>query len=405
MNESQHNKEQPLAGEGIASFSVAALPRIVFGKGCFDSLAAEISVFGKHVLVVTGGQSFTSGLHWARLQESLVGEGVKWSTVRISGEPGPAQIDSVVSRNATSRFDVVVGIGGGSALDAGKAIAGLLNNGHSVTDFLEGAGTPANYQGPAVPFIAVPTTAGTGSELTRNAVITQPGQGGYKKSFRDDRLLARLALIDPDLLISCPAPVMLGNALDALTQLIESYVSTRASMITDALALDGLKAFARGFRPDPGNPVREHSELAYAAMISGICLTQAGLGSVHGFASPLGAFFSIPHGTACGTMLAVCTDMNVKLLQERTPDNPVLEKYATVANLLAPSKGQQCTPEDLTACLYDWTVRCQLPRLSELGVRSVDFDRIVAASGGNSMKTNPLVLTPNELEKLLRARL
>jgi len=405
VSDTQQNNEQHSAVDGVAAFSVAALPRIVFGKGSFDSLAVEISALGKHVLLVTGGRSFVAGPHWASLQEDLVGQGVKWSLIRISGEPSPAQIDSVVSRNTAARFDVVVGIGGGSALDAGKAIAGLLNDGHSVTDFLEGVGTPSNYHGPAVPFIAVPTTAGTGSELTRNAVITQPGQGGYKKSFRDDRLLARLALIDPALLVSCPAPVMLGNALDALTQLIESYVSTRASVLTDALALDGLKAFVQGFRADPAHPVRDHSELAYAAMISGICLTQAGLGSVHGFASPLGAFFSIPHGTACGTMLAVCTEMNVKLVRERTPDNPVLEKYATVANLLFPSADKPRTPEDLVAGLHDWIARCELPRLSELGVQITDFGRIVAASGGNSMKTNPLVLAPDELEKLLHSRL
>lgn len=397
----------PSPGDGpprIPPFSVAALPRIVFGEGVLDQLAPELACFGRNVLLVTGGQSFLAGPGWPHLQAQFEAQGLEWTLVRIQGEPCPAQIDKVVHRYGADQFDVVLAIGGGSALDAGKAIAGLLPGRGSVRDYLEGVGTPSDYAGPALPFVAVPTTAGTGSELTRNAVITETGAGGFKKSFRDDRLLARLAVIDPCLLATCPPSVMLGNALDALTQLLESYVSTRASVFTDALARDGLRAFAEGFRPDPDRPVRSYGHLAYAAMISGICLTQAGLGSVHGFASPLGAFFRIPHGMACGTMLAVCTDLNISLTRARTPDHPVLARYNEVARILTGTPASEPAP-DLAGLLHEWTRACQVPRLSDFGVRSGDIDRIVAASRGSSMKTNPLVLSDAELASLLTRRL
>ncbi|WP_166265738.1 iron-containing alcohol dehydrogenase [Marinobacter caseinilyticus] len=389
----------------VQPFNIGALPRIVFGHGVFSGLAGELSSFGREVMVVTGGHSFLASRHWPLLQKQLAENGMSWSLVRVRGEPSPTQVDDVVRHHTSHVPDVVVGIGGGGALDAGKAIAGLLNCRQPVKAVLEGVGDPESYQGPSVPFVAVPTTAGTGSELTRNAVITETGSHGYKKSFRNDQLLARLALVDPQLLESCPPAVMLANALDAVTQLIESYVSVRASVLTDALALDGLSAFAKGFKPDPQNPVLDYSQLAYAAMISGICLTQAGLGSVHAIASPLGAMFAVPHGTACGTMLSVCTDMNVQRLQENAPDHPALTKYARVAGLLSPANAGEATCADLVALLHDWTARCGIPRLSEMGVGAGDLPRLVAATGGSNLKTNPVDLTDGELEILLRLRL
>jgi alcohol dehydrogenase len=392
------------ATESISPFSVAALPRIVFGNGVFENLAPAVADMASELLVITGGRSFLASPNWPRLTQQLDALGIRWHQESITGEPDPGQVDDIVARYADSAVDTVLGIGGGSALDAGKAIAGLLSCQRPIKDFLEGVGRPADYSGPSLPFIAVPTTAGTGSELTRNAVITETGQGGYKKSFRNDRLLPRLALIDPELLESCPASVMLGNSLDSVTLLLESYVSTRASVFTDALAVDGLKAFARGFRPDPENPVRDYSQLAYAAMISGICLTQAGLGSVHGFAPPLGAFFGIPHGWACGVMLAACTEMNVRLLESRTPGHPLLAKYAHAFDILSGRDSGNGSAMNLVELFHDWTRQCKVPRLSELGVEKADFPRIVAASGGSSMKTNPLVLSENELEALLQQR-
>ncbi len=407
MSFSSHDAGAGLPPAPVSPFNVAALPRIVFGNGSFDQLVPLVLGYGRELLIVTGGQSFLDSAYWPRLKAELEQAGVGYATARIRGEPSPGQVDTIVRRYAREGIDCVLGIGGGSALDAGKAIAGLLPNRRPVRDFLEGVGRPHEYQGPALPFVAVPTTAGTGSELTRNAVITETGPDGFKKSFRDDRLLPRAALVDPQLLVTCPAQVMLGNALDAVTQLLEALVSTRASVFTDALALDGLRAFAEGFRADPEQPVRDHSQLAYAAMISGICLTQAGLGSVHGFASPLGAFFSIPHGMACGTMLAACTEMNIRILLARDPAHPALAKYRLAYRILTRQEAgtDPDDPMKLAELFQHWTERCQVPRLSQLGVRAADLSRLVAASGGSSMKTNPVVLSDSELETLVRQRL
>jgi len=234
-----------------------------------------------------------------------------------------------------------VGIGGGSALDAAKAIAGLLRVGDSVMDYLEGVGPEKPYTGPAVPFIAVPTTAGTGSEATKNAVLSRHGRDGFKKSFRDERLVAQHALVDPDLLIGCPPELIAANGMDALTQLVESWTSLRANPFTDALALSGLEAARDALLPwyeNAGGPAditeAARSRMAYASLISGITLAQVGLGAVHGLASPLGAFFPIPHGVVCGTLLAEATDINIRAMRERDRHNPALARYARLAEIL-----------------------------------------------------------------------
>ena len=218
-------------------------------------------------------------------------------------------------------IDAVIGIGGGSALDAAKAIAGLLKPGNSVMDHLEGVGPELPYRGPATPFIAVPTTAGTGSEATKNAVLSLAGQ--FKKSFRDDQLVAEWAIVDPDLLATCPPHLIAADGMDAFTQLLESFVSTRANPMTDALARSGIMAVKDSLLSlyrEQSATARE--KMAYASLLSGICLAQTGLGSVHGLAAPLGAFFPIPHGVACGTLVATATAVNIAAMKAREPDNP-----------------------------------------------------------------------------------
>ncbi|MBL1377213.1 iron-containing alcohol dehydrogenase [Zobellella iuensis] len=382
----------------IAPFSLSALPRIRFGPGLFYQLVSEIETFGSRMLLVTGAGSFAGGEHYRWLQAELEARRITWFRVAIGGEPTPEMVDEAVARFGKEEIAVVVGVGGGSALDAAKAIAGLLRTGTPVCDHLEGVGPELPYLGPAVPFIAVPTTAGTGSEMTKNAVITRPGR--FKKSFRDEALLARLALVDPELLLSCPQPVLLANAMDAFTQLLEAYTSTRASRFTDALAEDGIRAFAAGFAPGAGQPVRDYSALSYAAMLSGICLAQAGLGAVHGMASPLGACFPVPHGMVCGILLADTTRANIAALRERAPLSPALDKYARVARWLSGDDGAGA--EDLAGLLQGWTRACRLPRLADYGMAAADIPRVVAMSGGNSMQTNPLVLTEAELGDILR---
>lgn len=393
-------------------FSISNLPRIIFGPGTFTQVAGEVRSFGTRCLIVCGAKSFRDSPNWTTLVQGLKDHHVTWDMVNVPGEPSPEMIDEAVMAHKGAAFDVVLGVGGGSALDAAKAIAGLLHPGNSVMDHLEGVGPERPYCGPATPFIAVPTTAGTGSEATKNAVLSRHGPDGFKKSFRDDGLMARVAIVDPDLLATCPLDVVAANGMDAFTQLLESIVSTRSNPMTDALAWSGLQAFREGFMAwhdavKLGSNLSEaRSKVAYASLMSGICLAQTGLGSVHGLASPLGSFFPMPHGVVCGTLVAEATSINIRALKERLPDSPALAKYARAGSLLA---GEKLTGDagflSLEETLHKWTAKLELPRLSSFGMTQTDIPRIVANSRGSSMKTNPLVLDDGEISEILSRRL
>jgi alcohol dehydrogenase len=393
------------------AFTVARLPRIVFGAGSFQELPKIASGYGRRALLVTGGKSLRASPRWAWLTEALRAAHLSFETMTVEGEPSPQLVDQAVAAFRTQHIEVVLGIGGGSVLDAAKAIAGLLARGNSVLDHLEGVGRNLPYQGPATPFIAVPTTAGTGSEATKNAVLSVQGADGYKKSFRDDRLVAEVALVDPELLSTCPPELIAANGMDAFTQLLESLVSTRANPFTDALALSGIEAVHDGFfaawqggASDAAQQGR--ARMAYASLLSGITLAQVGLGSVHGLASPLGAYFPIPHGVVCGTLVAEATALNIRALRARRPDSPALNKYAQLGRLLAGDAATDTAACDgLVRLLRAWGERLQLPRLGRFGVGEVDIGKVVAGARGSSMQTNPLVLTDAELAELVHARL
>ncbi len=394
----------------IQPFSIARLPRIEFGAGSISKLPGLIAQYGNRVLLVTGQRSFPESPHWPTLLAALAKAGTDWAQVRIIDEPSPQEVDAAARQFHGQGFTAVAGIGGGSVLDAAKAIAGLLPSGDSVMDYLEGIGPEKPYQGPALPFIAAPTTAGTGSEATKNAVLSTRGPNGFKKSFRHDLLVPEYALLDPDLLASCPRPQIAANAMDALTQLLESYVSTKANPFTDALAESGLKAVREGlfaWYENGENAATGRARMAYAALLSGVCLAQTGLGSVHGLASPLGAFFPVPHGVVCGTLVGAATRANLTALRERDPDHPSWCKYARAGELLHgrhyPSIEEAHAA--LLTLLDEWTERLALPRLNAYGIQESDFARIVAHSRGSSMKTNPLVLSDAEIQSILKQRL
>lgn len=391
-------------------FSVSRLPRIEFGAGSLTRLPHILENYGKRLLLVTGSHSFIDGPHWPTLAQSLHNAGFVWDSVTVSGEPSPDLVDSVVRQFHGHHHDAVLGIGGGSALDAAKAIAGLLRPGNSVMDHLEGVGPELPYRGPVTPFIAVPTTAGTGSEATKNAVLSRHGEDGFKKSFRDERLVAEFAVIDPELLATCPPPVIAANGMDALTQLLESYVSSKAHPFTDALALAGLAQVRDALVPwyegkEDGTPYR--AAMAHAALLSGITLAQVGLGSVHGLAAPLGAFFPIPHGVACGSLVAAATAMNIRALRTRAPDHHALQRYAEAGRVLSgkPALAEADALNSLLEILEDWTRRLDLPRLGVYGITPTDVPRIVANSRGSSMKTNPIPLEDEEIAAIVLARL
>jgi alcohol dehydrogenase len=394
------------------TFSIGRLPRIVFGAGRFKELPDIVAGYGRKALLVTGNRSLRASANWPLLANGLRAARVDFESMAVEGEPSPALIDNAVTEFRAKNIDVVVGIGGGSALDAAKAIAGLLRPGNSVLDHLEGVGHDIPYRGPATPFIALPTTAGTGSEATKNSVLSVLGEDGYKKSFRHDSLVAQVALVDPELLATCPPDIIAANGMDAFTQLLESYVSLNANPFSDALALSGMEAvrdgFFAAFRGGDDADARAGREcMAYGSLLSGITLAQVGLGSVHGLASPLGAYFPIPHGVVCGTLVAVATEVNLRALKERAPESPAPAKYAEVGRILSQDRSlsEEQAHHALVDRLREWTERLGLRRLGSYGVKEPDIGKIVANARGSSMKTNPLVLTDGEIAEIVRVRL
>jgi len=395
----------------FSHFSISRLPRISFGCGRLNEVPALVATYGSTAMLVTGKQSFCTTPRWQSFTQSLETKGVRWLHLTVSGEPSPMLVDDAVTRFRHEAVDVVVAIGGGSVLDAAKAIAGLLPGGNSVIDHLEGVGKNIPYRGPSTPFIAVPTTAGTGSEATKNSVLSIPGRDGFKKSFRDECLVPDYAVIDPDLLESCPRELVAADGMDAFTQLLESYVSIKANPFIDALAWSGMIAvkvglFAAWEGKEP-EAALGRGAMAYAALLSGICLAQVGLGSVHGLASPLGAYFPIPHGVVCGTLVAAATEINIMAMQGREMANPALAKYAKVGRLLTDQDDMDdaTAHSALTTLLSDWSERLELPRLHCYGIAETDFPLIVANSRGSSMLTNPIVLTDAEIRDILERRL
>ncbi|MFV2064406.1 MAG: iron-containing alcohol dehydrogenase [Chloroflexota bacterium] len=396
--------------ETLPPFGIGRLPRITFGAGRFSEVPAIVASHGSSVLLVSGGRSFAASPRRAELEQGLKVAGVKLAgIVSASGEPSPEDIDRALQRYRDTDVEVVLGVGGGSVLDTAKAIAGLLRSGTELLDHLEGVGRGLPYPGPALPVVAVPTTAGTGSEATRNAVISSRGPDGYKRSSRDEQLVPADAVVDPDLLAGAPPELIAANGLDALTQLIESTTSQRATPFTDGLARSGLLSVREGLLawhadPDGEAAPAARSHMAYAALLSGICLANAGLGAVHGLASPLGAQLPIPHGMACGAVLWQTMRSNIEALTERDPGAPAMHRYAELGRLLADQPAGVDDEEGRTALidtLRAWTKQLKVPGLSSFGMLADDIPAVVADSPGSSMRTNPIALTDQELTDIL----
>jgi len=391
------------------NFGFTRTPRILFGAGTFARLPEVIHGFGRSALIVTGGRSLAESGRLAELLDALAVRGVTVATATVRGEPSPEQVDRLVADHRHPAPDVVAAVGGGSVLDAGKAIAAMLPSGESVTDYLEGVGQGRPHSGRKVPLVAVPTTAGTGSEATKNAVISQVGRaGGFKKSLRHDNFVPDVAVVDPELALTCPPHITAACGLDAFTQLLESYVSTAASPLTDALAWSGLARLRDSLLPAVREGRRDlaaRSGMAYAALMSGITLANAGLGIVHGLASPLGAAFAVPHGVVCGTLVGAATRVNVTCMLDRPDKYPhVLEKYARVGRLLAGQRAETPAADcrRLLSIIDRWVRETGMPRLADYGIRAEDLDELSAAAG---IKNNPVALAKADIRRLLGARL
>lgn len=389
-------------------FSFSQTPKIDFGIGVRTRIADRILEFGNSALLVTGGAALLHSGWWDVMQRELAKAGIATRKETIQGEPSPARVDEIVSAHRDWAPAVVVGIGGGSAMDAGKAVSAMLPSGEPVRDFLEGVGTGKRHTGTKAPFIAVPTTAGTGSEATKNAVLSEIGPQGFKKSLRHDRFVPDVAVIDPELSAGCPHDVTAACGMDAFTQLLESYVSTNASPMTDALAWSGIERLSRSLlrvSTDAPDDLGARADVAYGALLSGITLANAGLGIVHGVASPLGGRFPIPHGVACGTLLAPATRVNiVRLMEREDAHHPALIKFARVGRLIAGEK--HLSVEEacklLPGILEGWTRRLRIPSLGAYGVREEDLAGIADQTVS---RTNPIPLTQADIVEICQSRI
>jgi alcohol dehydrogenase class IV len=372
------------------------------GSGKINILPNLIKTYGQHVVLVTGAQSFTQTSAWKTLIEELYKQNISFHHAIIASEPSPDMIDEIVSKTRHQHADAVVAIGGGSVLDAGKAIAAMLKEDGSVKTYLEGVGTQSP-SGKTLPFIAVPTTSGTGSEATKNAVISDVGVNGFKRSLRHNNYVPVQAILDPALTLACPPSITAASGMDAFTQLLESYLSTASNPISDALAYEGLKLVAQSLMTtytDGSNlDAREH--MALASYLSGITLANAGLGVVHGFASVVGGYFPIAHGVVCSTLMYASNDITVKRLREFNRRHPALAKYAAVGKLFAEETNHH---EDyyidyVLEIIKSYTKSMNIPTLENLGLATQDFDKIVLHT---ESKNNPIALSKDDLHAILQ---
>lgn len=387
------------------SFKFSSLPKIIFGSGKRSELAAEIKSRGNRVLLLTGSSSVHNSGHGDEIINALKAANLELEHEVIAHEPSPALIDQIVSKYRNSEIQVVVAVGGGSVMDAGKAISAMIPVDGSIRDYLEGVGEK-KHPGHKIPFIAMPTTSGTGSEMTKNAVISEVGEEGFKKSLRHENFIPELALIDPEMMLSCPAKLTAASGMDAFSQLLESYLSTKANPMTDALALQGLKQIKkyllRAFLEGEQN-LEARSGMALAAMFSGITLAHAGLGLVHGFASPLGGFYHIPHGVACGSLMAPVFATTIDNLQDQA-EHPAIKKLIIISKVFADFKYKQ-DMEYLQAFkekLFHITTLLEVPLLSDYGLNEEGIQKVVDCT---SHKNHPVKLTNDQLINALKLRI
>jgi alcohol dehydrogenase class IV len=377
-------------------FEFATAGRILFGEGTLAEVAPAVAQF-RRALVVTGRASERA----TPLASVLAAAGVTPVVFRIAGEPTLDAVREGVARGRENEADVVIGFGGGSAIDAGKAIAALLTNTGDVLDYLEVIGEGRALARHPAPFIAVPTTAGTGSEVTRNAVLASP-EHQVKASLRSPMMLPSLAVVDPELTYDLPAAVTAATGLDALTQLIEPYVSIRANPMTDALCLDGMRrasgALLRVCREGKDRDARR--EMSLASLLGGLALANAGLGAVHGFAAPVGGMFPAPHGAVCAALLPHVMAANIKALRARGPESDPVARFRIVARILTGTA--EAAPEDGAAWVAEICASLSIPPLRSYGIEDRDVPLLVErAARASSMKGNPIALTAAELSGIL----
>ena len=382
-------------------FEFATATRIVFGAGAFKDAASIARGFGRRALVVTGRSSHRAERFITALRE----QGMAGVSFSINGEPDTIAVTEGIALARREQCDIVVGLGGGSAIDGAKAIAAMLTNGGELLDYLEVIGRGRPLAHPPAPFIAIPTTAGTGAEVTRNAVLASH-EHRVKVSLRSPLMLAKVAVVDPELTYDASPALTASTGLDALTQVIEPYVCTRANPMTDALCVEGLqraaRALPRAFRDGQDAAARE--DMSAASLFSGMALANAGLGAVHGFAAPIGGMFPAPHGAVCAALLPHVMETNLAALRARDPGSAALWRYDKVARLL--TGNPKAVGHDGSTWVRLLTSDFKIPGLGTYGIRREHFPELIEKSSrASSMKANPIALTPEELARILEAAL
>ena len=379
-------------------FEFATATRIVFGAGTIPKFGANVQSYGQRALVVTG----RSPQRAEKLLASLAASDIAATMFPVAGEPEIATVETGVARARQEQCDFVISIGGGSVIDAGKAIAAMLTNAGELLDYLEIIGQGKTLLKRSAPFIAVPTTAGTGAEVTRNAVLASP-EHRVKVSLRSPHMLPRLAVIDPELTCDLPPALTASTGLDALTQLIEPYVCLRANPMTDGFCVAGIQRAARSLREAVFNGQNQSAreDMALASLFGGLALANAGLGAVHGFAGPIGGSFPAPHGTVCAALLPHVMAANLRALRAREPADLALNRYQQIAAWLTGK------PDAPAAAGVEWVQKLvadlPIPKLGAYGIREENVADLVAkAANASSMKANPITLTPDELAQTLR---
>jgi alcohol dehydrogenase class IV len=380
-------------------FEFATATRIIFGAGTISQAGPLAKEFGRQALVVTGRDATRA----KRLLDALRAVEVRGVPFAVNGEPDLEVVRQGVALGKRERCDMVVGFGGGSALDSAKAIAAMLTNDGDVLDYLEVIGGGKALARSPAPLLAIPTTAGTGSEVTRNAVLASP-EHRLKVSLRSPLLLPKAALVDPELTWDLPPALTASTGLDALTQLIEPYVSGRPNPMTDGLCVEGIGRAARSLRAafENGRNAAAREDMALASLFGGLALANAGLGAVHGLAGVIGGMFAAPHGAICAALLPHVMAANLAALRSRDAASPALPRYAEVAQLLTGRSNA------LANTGVEWVARLaadfKIPKLAAYGLKPQHTADLVEKSrNASSMKANPIVLTSEELAAVVES--
>jgi len=379
-------------------FEFATAKWIIFGAGSAKKIVDNALVLGNKPLIVTGKNQERCKF----LLDDFAEKNVKCVIYSVKGEPTTQAVSECLELANRSKTNVIIGIGGGSAIDTGKAVSALITNASNLFDYLEVIGKGKPIKNPTVPFIAVPTTAGTGTEVTKNAVI-KSNEHSIKVSLRSPFMLPDIAILDPVLTYSMPKEVTASTGLDAFTQVIEPYVSVKANMLTDAICKEGIKRISRSLLKafNDGNDAKAREDMCIGSLFGGIALANAKLGAVHGFAGPMGGMLDAPHGVICGILLPYVIKTNIKALEERDPSSIVFTKYEKIAKIV--TKNEKAKPQDLISWTDELYGKLNMPHLSEVDLKEEQIEELVTkAKKSNSMKGNPIVLSDEELKGIIK---